>query len=69
MSAESADMSLFFKHSKSILEGLKATYVVDTLVTRNDEFEEVTPETGKRFATHLTTFDNIRFDGFRYKTC
>lgn len=56
MRATSSELALFFELAKGIIEGLKATYEEDSLIAKNDEFEDETFATSKRFKTKLRIF-------------
>lgn len=56
-------MALFFGHAKGILETLMATYVDDSLITENEEFEDETLSISKRFETKPRIFMNSQIAG------
>jgi len=62
------DMSLFSKCIDNKLAGLIGTYVDDSLICGNKEFEDLSKITLAKFESRERDYDNTKFAGFQVKT-
>jgi Reverse transcriptase (RNA-dependent DNA polymerase) len=68
MKSTTGDMSFFYKHIGNNLVGLTGTYVDDSLLAGNLEFEKLTKTTMDKFESRDREMDNTKFAGVNITT-
>lgn len=65
MSPTTGFLSLFFKRTNGRLRGIIGSYVHDTLATGNEEFEEESGFTERKFKSSPRKYEDITFSGIQ----